>query len=78
MLSSGEWTQGAGNCCAEVIVSTDPQLYFSSLFRGAEGITYDAWAGRTAIKGGTKVVFTMNPKCYRRVLPNSEIRIEEP
>jgi len=42
------------------------------------GIIYDALAYRAAIQAGAEVVLTFNPKDFRRVWPDSGIRIEEP
>jgi len=44
----------------------------------AGGIIYDALACRSAIQAGAEVIFTFNPKDFRRVWPDSRIRIEEP
>ena len=44
----------------------------------AGGIVYDAVVCRAAIRAGADVLLTFNPKDFRRVWPDSGIRIEEP
>ena len=44
----------------------------------AGGVVYDALACRAAVKAGAEVIFTYNPKDFRRVWPDSGVRIEEP
>lgn len=65
------------------IVPLDAADYREVIYRLAEaglggGIVYDALARRAAIRAGAEVIVTLNQKDFRRVGPDSEIRIEEP
>ena len=44
----------------------------------AGGIIYDAVVCRAAVRAGAEMILTFNPKDFRRVWPDSGIRIEEP
>jgi predicted nucleic acid-binding protein len=44
----------------------------------AGGVVCDALAGRAAQLAGAEVIYTFNPRDFRRVLPDAAIRIEEP
>lgn len=44
----------------------------------AGGVIYDALAFRAAMLADAEVIFTLNPKDFRRAWPGSGIRVEEP
>ncbi len=44
----------------------------------AGGIVYDALSFRVAMLAGAEVLLTFNPRDFRRLWPDSGIRIEEP